>query len=87
MIEEAMEYIRRLFEGNSDGHDFAHTMRVYRNAMEIADSEPECDRMVVALGALLHDADDGKLFGTEHNEHARAFLSSQGWNRRRPKRF
>jgi uncharacterized protein len=34
--------------------------------------------MVVALGALLHDADDGKLFGTEHNEHARAFLSSQG---------
>jgi uncharacterized protein len=78
MIEEAMEYIRRLFEGNSDGHDFAHTMRVYRNAMEIADSEPECDRMVVALGALLHDADDGKLFGTEHNEHARAFLSSQG---------
>jgi len=52
-----------------------HTMRVYRLAMRIADSEPECDRLVVALAALLHDADDGKLFSTTDNANARSFLN------------
>ncbi len=77
MISEATEYVRELFRGNSDGHDFDHTMRVYRTAMEIADTEPDCDRLVTALAALLHDADDGKLFRTEDNANARAFLESQ----------
>ena len=77
VIEEAIEYIRTLFQGNSDGHDFDHTMRVYRTAMEIADSEPRCNRLIVALAALLHDADDYKLFETKNNANARAFLDSQ----------
>ena len=77
MINEAIAYIRKLFQGNSDGHDFEHTMRVYRTAMEIADSEPRCDRQIVALAALLHDADDYKLFETADNTNARAFLDSQ----------
>ena len=77
IVEEAMEYVRKLFQGNSDGHDFDHTMRVYRTAMEIADSEPGCDRQIVALAALLHDADDYKLFKTVDNANARAFLESQ----------
>jgi uncharacterized protein len=75
--EEAAEYVRELFQGNSDGHDFDHTMRVYRTAMEIADSEPDCDRKIVALAALLHDADDSKLFATADNANARAFLAAQ----------
>ncbi|MBR3335317.1 MAG: HD domain-containing protein [Clostridia bacterium] len=78
MIGNAISYIRTLFAGNSDGHDFEHTMRVYRTAMIIADSEPECDRLIVALAALLHDADDSKLFATENNANARKFLASQG---------
>lgn len=77
IVKEATEYIRTLFQGNSDGHDFDHTMRVYRTAMEIADSEPDCDRQIVALAALLHDADDYKLFATADNANARAFLDSQ----------
>jgi len=77
IVKEAMEYIRTLFQGNSDGHDFDHTMRVFHTAMEIADSEPDCDRQIVALAALLHDADDYKLFATEDNANARAFLNSQ----------
>ena len=77
IIEEAIEYIRTLFQGNSDGHDFDHTMRVYHTAMEIADSEPRCNRQIVALAALLHDADDYKLFETKNNANARAFLDSQ----------
>ena len=74
LIDEAMDYIRELFKGNVDGHDFEHSMRVYRNAMLIAKDE-ECDRWVVALAALLHDADDEKLFDTADNANARKFLS------------
>ena len=77
IVKEATEYIRTLFQGNSDGHDFDHTMRVFHTALEIADSEPDCDRRIVALAALLHDADDYKLFATADNANARAFLNSQ----------
>ena len=78
IISAATEYIRTLFAGNADGHGFAHSMRVYATAMKIADTEPEADRLVVALGALLHDADDDKLFQTESNANARSFLSANG---------
>lgn len=77
IITAAMEYVRALFQGNSDGHDMDHTLRVYDTAMEIADSEPGCNRLIVALAALLHDADDHKLFETRNNANARAFLDSQ----------
>lgn len=75
IISEAIEYITRLFEGNSGGHDFEHSMRVYRIAMHIAGKE-KCDKKIVALAALLHDADDYKLFNTTDNFNARAFLES-----------
>lgn len=77
IIRKATAYVRSLFQGNSDGHDFDHTMRVYHTAMEIADAEPGCDKQIVALAALLHDADDDKLFASENNANARAFLNSQ----------
>ena len=76
-VEEAREYVRDLFRGNADGHGFDHTMRVYRNAALIADTEPEADRFLVAAGALLHDADDAKIFRTENNANARAFLEGR----------
>jgi uncharacterized protein len=73
MIDEAMEYVRNLLSGNADGHGFDHVMRVYQNAMRIAETE-ECDRQMIALIALLHDADDHKLFDTKDNANARKFL-------------
>ena len=81
MIDEAINYIRELFAENADGHGFEHAMRVYRNALLIAETEPEADRLVVSLGALLHDADDHKLFNTENNANARRFLEAQGVDR------
>ena len=77
MIEAAKAYITDLFAGNAGGHDAAHSLRVYKNAMAIAETEAGCDREVVALAALLHDADDHKLFHTAHNENARRFLGAQ----------
>ena len=77
VISAAIEYIQDLFRSNYSGHDAEHTMRVYRNAMFLAEQEEECDREVIALAALLHDADDHKLFSTENNANARTFLERQ----------
>ena len=77
LIRSATDYVRSLFAGNADGHDAAHTLRVYENAMKIAESE-DCDRQITALAALLHDADDPKLFDTADNANARAFLDAHG---------
>lgn len=57
-----------------------HSLRVYNNAMLIADTESGCNRFLVSLAALLHDADDHKMFTTENNQNARAFLSKQQLN-------
>ena len=73
IVGEAKAYISELFSGNAGGHDAAHSLRVYHNAMTLADELPYCDRE-----ALLHDADDHKLFHTENNENARGFLSGNG---------
>ena len=75
LTDAAIEYIEGLFSGNAGGHDSAHTLRVYRNALKIAESEA-CDLLIVSLAALLHDADDHKLFNTENNANARAFLTA-----------
>ena len=78
IIEAAICYIRDLFAENADGHGFDHSMRVYRNALRIMETEPAADRLVVSLGALLHDADDHKLFHTENNGNTRRFLREHG---------
>ena len=77
IITEAIEYIKDLFAGNSDGHGADHTMRVYHNAKALMESYPEADGFKVLLAALLHDADDHKLFNTENNANARAFLGKR----------
>lgn len=77
MIEKAKEYIETVFQGNADGHDVSHTLRVYRNALQIAKAYPQSDLYVISLAALLHDVDDHKLFHTENNANARRFLQDQ----------
>ena len=77
-ITAAAAYIQDLFRGNSGGHDAEHSLRVYRGALRIAAGEPDCEKEIVALAALLHDADDHKLFHTENNANARSFLTAQG---------
>ena len=74
LVNAAIEYVYSLFRDNAGGHDAAHTLRVYQNAMLIAEQEPDCDLEIMALSALLHDADDHKLFHTENNANARSFL-------------
>lgn len=70
LIEEAKLYIQEIFKNNSDGHDANHSLRVYKNALQIAKEYPECNMMAVALSSLLHDVDDHKLFATKDNMNA-----------------
>ena len=77
LIEQAISYISELFRSNAGGHDAEHTLRVRRNAMMIAETESGCDREIIELAALLHDADDHKLFHTENNRNARTFLEGR----------
>ena len=73
----AEDFIRSLFEGESSGHDFYHSLRVHDLARRIC-AEEGGDEDLVRLAALLHDADDRKLFSTEGFANARRFMDSEG---------
>ncbi|MBQ9828570.1 MAG: HD domain-containing protein [Lachnospiraceae bacterium] len=78
--DRTLPYLEEIFKDKSGSHGPDHTLRVYNNAMLIADGEPSCDRVLIALAALLHDADDPKLFNTENNSNARAVLKAEGYS-------
>ncbi|MDO4576309.1 MAG: HD domain-containing protein [Planctomycetia bacterium] len=75
----ALPFLREIFAGDASGHDFYHTLRVYRNARKIAEVEggnPE----IIELAALLHDVDDPKLFGSSGGRlpNAERFFAENG---------
>ncbi len=77
IIDSAKLFMESLFKGDYSGHDVEHTLRVYNNALQIAETERHCNHLIVSLAALLHDVDDYKLFNTENNHNARTFLNEQ----------
>lgn len=72
---QALEYVKKIFENDYSGHDYFHTFRVYKMATHIAMNE-EANIEIVQLAALLHDVDDIKLSPNTHKEkvNARRFL-------------
>ena len=77
ITNNAKEYIKELFKDDSTGHDYEHTLRVYKNAVEIANNHKEANMFYIELSSLLHDVDDPKLFNTSNNENARKYLNSE----------
>ena len=79
LIERAQDFVRRRFENEYSGHDYFHTLRVFKMATRIAESEG-ADVETVQLAALLHDVDDRKISPEtyEGQANARGFLLSVG---------
>lgn len=79
MIENVIKYVKQIFADDCSGHDYHHTMRVYRLAVQIAKQE-NADLLTVQLAALLHDVDDAKLSPETHGTKKNAvnFMESNG---------
>ncbi len=77
VLDRAAEFARRIFEGDSGGHDIYHTLRVHALARIICEEEGG-DEGIVRLAALLHDVDDPKLFRSEGHPNARGFMEGEG---------
>ena len=79
LIEKAQAYVKDKFENEFSGHDYFHTLRVFKLATYIAQREG-ANVEIVQLSAFLHDVDDRKIspetYQTQAN--ARDFLSSNG---------
>lgn len=64
MIEEVRKQVCKLLDTDNSGHGMEHVNRVFHLSLKFAETE-NANKDVVALIALLHDADDYKLFGIE----------------------
>ena len=76
IIDRAAAYVRKKFENEYSGHDWFHTLRVFKTATRIAEAEG-ADLVTVQLAAILHDVDDRKLSPETYEDkaNAREFLS------------
>lgn len=76
-IKFIINQITAIFAGDSSGHDCWHSLRVYKNALHIAENL-KCDKEILSLAALLHDVDDEKLFDTQDFSNARTIMKEAG---------
>lgn len=60
IIKKTIEYVKGSQQGESTGHDWWHTERVWKLARNIAKTE-KADIFIVELAALLHDIADFKF--------------------------
>lgn len=75
IVQKTAEMVKHKFLGEGSGHDRWHIERVRKNALHIRESEGG-ERIVVELGALLHDIADRKFHGGDEYAGGRA---SQEW--------
>lgn len=79
LIENTTRYVQQTLASAEGGHDWWHVQRVWHNAQLIADHEGG-NRLVIDLGALLHDIADAKFHGGDEEEgprRAMAYLTEQ----------
>lgn len=79
IIDDALDFARAVFKDDRSGHDYYHTLRVYKMAVRIARQE-SANLLTVSLASLLHDVDDIKLSPqtSQGKDRAAAFLREHG---------
>lgn len=80
IIKNTINHVKLVLQNAEGGHDFFHIERVYKNAMKIAKQEQQGNKLIIALGALLHDIADSKFHNGNETigpKKAREFLMSQ----------
>lgn len=78
-IEKIKSCIKELFKDDFTGHDYLHSIRVYKNALNIA-KYYDCNIELISLASLLHDVDDHKLFNTIDYFNARTILTEMRYS-------
>lgn len=63
IIKQTVIYVKRKLRGESTGHDWWHTYRVWKMAVKIGKKEKGVDLFTVELASLLHDIADWKFHG------------------------
>ena len=67
IINNAKKYIINIFKEDSSGHDIEHSLRVFKNAVDISKSvlsknkDIKLNIFIISLSAILHDVDDYKI--------------------------
>ncbi len=83
IINHTIAFVKEQLKDAESGHDWWHIQRVHRNALHILQSEENANRLIVELGALLHDIADPKFHNGDEEKGpaiARNFLEWQGVN-------
>lgn len=76
-LDSLLSDLQEFFKNDYSGHDYNHTMRVYKLAYNIAIQE-HADLEIVSLAALLHDVDDVKLTQSINYQNARLLMNKYG---------
>ena len=74
VLDSLLSDLQEFFKDDYSGHDFNHTMRVYKLANNIAIQE-HANLEIVSLAALLHDVDDVKLTQSINYQNARLLMN------------
>lgn len=61
IIKKTADFVKKELSGESTGHDWLHTYRVWQMSIKIAKSEKNVNDFVIQLAALLHDIADWKF--------------------------
>jgi len=80
IIQATISFVKKELKGAEGGHDWFHIERVYKNAILISETE-KVDKLIVQLGALLHDIADSKFHKGDETvgpKRAKEFLASEG---------
>lgn len=78
-MDDALAFVKDVFCEDCSGHDYFHSLRVYKMAVKLAEQE-QADLSIVRLAALLHDVDDVKLSPETcaKQDRAAGFLRAHG---------